>query len=351
RSNLKWINELTHGLLTEEMLQCGMKRFTADQVFPWIYDKNIRDIDAWFNISKPNRKILSQKYNTALNGVVRETGDQEGTKKILFQLTDKHRVESVLIKEKEHYTFCISTQVGCALGCKFCATGGMGFKRNLTPGEILSQVLSLRNELHPYTGKLNLVFMGMGEPLLNYENLKQALEIITAEKCISISPRNITVSTVGITEPLRRLETDFPRVKISFSLNAPGPALRETLMPISKKEKLTGLLNYFRETAAARKHRITFEYVLLKGVNDSLEDAGKIARLLRGIPCKVNVIPYNHIEGMDFKTPEPKAVEAFSDYLHSKGYTVMVRWSKGRDIKSACGQLAADEPAIDHDRN
>lgn len=337
---MKWIYDLTYDQLKEEIIALGLKTFAVDQVFQWLYEKNTQDINAWSNIGKTNREALIEAYDTMLDNIIGYDEDGQGTQKFLFELKDHLQVESVLIKEKDHYTFCISSQVGCALHCQFCATGRMGFRRNLTPGEILSQVLALKKELTGYTGKINLVFMGMGEPLLNYENLKQALEIITHEKGIGISPRNITLSTVGILEKLRLFEQDFPRVKISFSLNAPDSSLRETLMPVSIKEKLGTILEYFRSTAAGRKHRITFEYVLLKGVNDSPEDAVKIVKLLHGIPCKINLIPYNKIEHMAFDTPEPGSVEAFGDFLHSKGFTVIIRWSKGGGIKSACGQLA-----------
>ncbi len=339
---MKWIYDLTYDQLKEEITALGLKTFTVDQVFQWLYEKNNQDINTWSNIAKTNRAVLADQYDTVLDNIVGYDEDDQGTQKFLFELKDRRQVESVLIKEKDHYTFCISSQVGCALRCQFCATGRMGFHRNLTPGEILSQILALKKELTGYTGKLNIVFMGMGEPLLNYENLKQALEIITHEKGIAISPRNITLSTAGILEKLRLFETDFPRVKISFSLNAPESGLRETLMPISRKEKLEKILEYFRGAAAGRKHRITFEYVLLKGVNDSPEDAMKIVKLLHGIPCKINLIPYNKIERLAFETPEPGSVEAFGDFLHSKGFTVIIRWSKGRGIQSACGQLAIE---------
>jgi len=341
---MKWIYDLSYEQLKEEIISIHIKKFVADQVFQWIYEKNVQTVDAWSNISKTNRNILSKQYDTTLNKTIDVEEDQQGTKKFLFELKDKKRIESVLIKEKDHYTFCISTQVGCALECLFCATGRMGYKRNLSSGEILSQILLLKKELLQYKGKINIVFMGMGEPLLNYEQLKQALEIIISERGIGISPRNITLSTAGILKRLQRFETDFPGVKVSFSLNASDASQRETLMPISKKEKLGDILDYFRTTARIRKHRITFEYVLLKGVNDSLEDARKIAKLLRGTSCKINLIPYNPNEFMNFRTPDPEAVEAFGDYLHSKGYTVIVRWSKGRDTKSACGQLAIEGP-------
>jgi 23S rRNA (adenine(2503)-C(2))-methyltransferase len=337
---MKWIYDLSYQQLEGEITAANLKKFTADQVFQWLYHKNIQDIDKWTNLSKTNRELLSKHYNTRLNAVPDIVEDQEGTKKFLVQLADQHKIEAVLIPEKHHYTICISTQVGCPLNCAFCATGKMGFKRNLTAGEIVSQVLIIKKELPGYMGKINIVLMGMGEPLLNYDNLKKALEIITSEKGLSISPRNITLSTAGLLEEIKRFEADFPGVKISFSLNAPDASLREKLMPTARKEKLADILTYFKTTKKRRKHRVTFEYVLLRGVNDSLAHARKVPELLKGISCKINLIPYNKNPGLPFETPGKGEVEAFSDYLHSRGYTVIVRWSKGRGIQSACGQLA-----------
>jgi 23S rRNA (adenine(2503)-C(2))-methyltransferase len=338
---MKWIYDLSYDQLKEEIGTAKLKKYTTDQVFQWLYRKNIQDTDKWTNLSKTSRDTLSGCFDTRLNTVLNIFEDQEGTKKFLVQLADEHNIEAVLIPEKHHYTFCISTQVGCPLNCAFCATGRMGFKRNLSSGEIVSQVLLLKKELADYTGKINIVLMGMGEPLLNYDNLKKALDIIASGKGMSISPRNITLSTAGILEELQRFEKDFPKVKISFSLNAPDASLREQLMPISRKEKLTEILEYLRTTKKRRKHRVTFEYVLLKGVNDSLEDARNVSELLKGISCKINLIPYNENKGMTFETPALETVTAFSDFLHSRGYTVIVRWSKGRGIQSACGQLAS----------
>ena len=344
---MKWIYDLSYDQLKEELTAANFKKFAADQVFQWIYAKNLQDTAKWSNISKAHREILSGLYDTGLNKILDIKKDPQGTKKFLVELADKHRIEAVLIPEKNHYTFCISTQVGCPLKCKFCATGTMGFKRNLRSGEILSQVLLLKKSVDDdegnYTGKINIVFMGMGEPLLNYENLKKALEIMTNENWMALSTRHITLSTAGILEQIRRFEKDFPKIKISFSLNAPDSSLREQLMPISKKEKTDKILEYFRSTQGKRKRRITFEYVLLKGVNDSLADARKVAKLLRGIPCKINVIPYNENKNTHFKTPSEENVTAFSDCLYSLGYTAIVRWSKGKEIKSACGQLAVEE--------
>jgi len=339
---MKWIYDLSVDRLREEMSAIHIKKFVADQIFSWIYAKNIQDINLWNNIGKTNRQILANLYDTTLNTILKITEDQEGTKKILVELADKHKIEAVLIKEQPHYTFCISTQVGCPLSCKFCATGRMGFKRNLSPGEIVSQVLLLKKQLPGYRGKINVVLMGMGEPLLNYDNLKTALGIITSGKGIAIAPRHICLSTAGILKEIMRLETDFPKIKLSFSLNAPDSSLRQQLMPISREEPLDKILDYFKVAKRKRKFRLTFEYVLIKGVNDSLADAQKVASLVRGIPCKINLIPYNECESSRFKTPDKHTVDAFSDYLYSKGYTVMVRWSKGKEIKSACGQLVVD---------
>ncbi|UCH95384.1 MAG: 23S rRNA (adenine(2503)-C(2))-methyltransferase RlmN [Candidatus Aminicenantes bacterium] len=346
---MKWIYDLSYNQLKKEITALKMKEFAGDQVFQWLYAKNVQDTDRWCNVSKANKKILLEHYDIGLNKILRLDQDHEGTKKILVELRDKHQIEAVLIEEKDHYTFCISTQVGCPLGCKFCATGRMGFTRNLGAGEIISQVLILRKELErqhnqnsKYTGKINIVLMGMGEPLLNYNHLKKALEIIISDKWIGISPRHITLSTAGILEKIRRFEKDFPGIKLGFSLNAPGSYLREQLMPISQQERLDDIIAYFKSTGKKRKHRVTFEYVLMEGINDSRADAQKTAALLKGIPCKINLIPYNECEGIEFKTPDKSRVDEFSDYLYSRGYTVMVRWSKGKEIKSACGQLAVN---------
>ncbi len=335
---MKWIYDLSLNELKNEIAALGLRDFISDQVFQWIYQKNVQNIKLWSNISKYNRELFLKQYSTLLNRLIDKIEDKLGTKKFLIELEDKNRIESVLIKEKNHYTFCISSQVGCALNCAFCATGKMGFIRNLSSGEILSQILILQKEIYDYNGKINIVFMGMGEPLLNYKNLKKALSIITSEKGIDFSPKNITVSTAGILNYIKQIEKDFPNIKISLSLNAPDNQIREQLMPVSKKENINNILDYFRNYK--RKYKITFEYVLIKGINDSIQDAKKISQLLRRILCKINLIPYNENTNIEFKTPSKKNIEAFKEYLCLKGYTVVLRWSKGKDIKSACGQLA-----------
>jgi 23S rRNA (adenine2503-C2)-methyltransferase len=335
---MSWIYEFTLKDLISELRLLNIKDFVADQIFHWVYQMGNRNIDLWTNLSKINRNILKKKYEVDLNPVIEFREDETGTKKFLIQLRDLQRIEAVLIKEKKHYTFCLSTQVGCPLQCKFCATGQMGFKRNLSMGEILSQILLLKEEIADHKGKINLVFMGMGEPMLNYENLKRALLIITSVKGMGISPKNITVSTAGILRGIKQFEKDFPNVKLGFSLNAPDGSLREKLMPVSKKEKLKEIMKYFRNTN--RTNRITFEYVLIDGINDSIGDASEIARLLQGIPCKINVIPHNRVKGISFRAPQKSVIHKFNEILCKNGFTAIVRWSKGDKIDSACGQLS-----------
>jgi 23S rRNA (adenine2503-C2)-methyltransferase len=338
QSDKPWILDKQLGELKDELRVAGFRGYTAEQIFQWLYQKNSQEPAAWSNINKGDREKLSGLYDWKCRPVLAVQSDDHGTRKLLIGLADGLRIEAVLIREKGHYTFCLSTQVGCALACKFCATGAMGFCRNLGAGEIVSQVLTLKKELGDYDGKVNLVFMGMGEPLLNYANLGLALHRIIAPEALAISPRHVTVSTVGILENLKKLEIDFPQVKVAFSLNAPDSELRETLMPVSRREGLDRLLAYFREKKRLR--RLTCEYVLLGGVNDSPAQARDVARLLHGIPAKVNLIPYNENPALPFKRPSEAAVEAFRAELVKRGLTVITRWSKGQSIGSACGQLA-----------
>ena len=330
--------------LTTILTEKGIKPFVASQIFGWLYNKTEPDINNWSNISNTNKDKIDSLFDLNLDSIEKVEKDSSGTKKFLICLQDDLLIESVLIKESDHYTFCISSQVGCALQCAFCATGKMGFFRDLTSGEILSQIILLKRELGDYKKKLNLVFMGMGEPLLNYDNLKKALSIIIADTGINIAQRNITISTSGFLGKIKQLEEDFPKIKISFSLNSSNQENREKLMPISKKEPIRPILNYFK--TKKRQFRVTFEYVMIKGVNDSLEDALRLNKLLSGISCKINIIPYNENKSISFKSPEKKKVEKFSDNLFKKGYTVMVRWSKGKEINSACGQLSADNRQV-----
>ena len=333
-----WILERQLDELKEELRDSGFPGFAGRQVFQWVYHKNNQDVVSWSNIARTNREKLAGLYDWETRPILEKQDDGRGTRKLLIGLADGLRIETVLIPEKDHYTFCLSSQAGCPLACAFCATGAMGFHRNLTAGEIVTQVLTLKKEISDYAGKLNLVFMGMGEPLLNYDSLARALRIITDADGLNISPRHVTVSTAGILENLKKLETDFPLVKIAFSMNAPDPLLRAELMPVSRRESLDSLLAWFREHK--RRQRITFEYVLLHGVNDSPAQARQLAKRLHGIPAKVNLIPYNATPRLPFRRPAEIDVEKFRAVLLDMGMTVITRWSKGQEIRSACGQLA-----------
>lgn len=334
---MKWIYDLSYDELKNDILQLRMPAYSVNQISSWLYRRSNPGIDHWTDIAKKNREILKKKFDTRLDEIVDSRTDGQGTVKFLIRMRDGQAIESVLMKEKEHYTCCLSSQIGCSLGCVFCATGQMGFVRNLSSGEIISQLLLMKMYLGNYKGKMNIVFMGMGEALLNYENLSRALKIIVSETGMGISPRNITLSTAGILEKIKLFERNFPRIKISFSLNAPDEETRKKLMPVSRREKLADILEYFRKVD--RKYRMTVEYVLIQGLNDTPENARSVCRLLRGISCKINVIPYNAIAMSEFRSPEENAIEAFAGIVRSQGYTVLVRWSKGRDIQSACGQL------------
>jgi len=346
KTDKPWILERSLGELQGELRTAGFRDYTAWQVFQWLYQKNNQDPASWSNINKQDREKLSGLYDCGCRPVLSVQSDDQGTRKYLIGLADGPegprrgglKIEAVLIREKDHYTFCLSTQVGCALACGFCATGTMGFRRNLRAGEILSQILTLKKELGDPGAKVNLVFMGMGEPLLNYDNLSLALQRIISPDGMGIPPRHITVSTVGILENLKKLERNFPQVKIAFSLNAPNDDLRGRLMPISRRETLGSLLTYFR--GEKRRQRLTCEYVLLKGVNDAPAQARELVRLLHGIPAKINLIPYNENPALPFQRPEEATVEKFRAELVRHGLTVITRWSKGQSIASACGQLA-----------
>jgi 23S rRNA (adenine2503-C2)-methyltransferase len=264
--------------------------------------------------------------------------------KFLLTLADGEAVECVLIPEKDHYTACLSTQVGCAMGCGFCATGHMGFRRNMTSGEMLGQVFVARRHLLDKGEPLllrNLVFMGMGEPLLNYDHLVQALEALHHPQGLDFSSRRITVSTAGLERHLLDLGRS-GLCSLAVSLHAPTQALRERLMPGAAKLELSRLMELLREYPIKPRERLTFEYLLLDGVNDSLEDARELVRLLSRVKAKVNLIVYNAAPGLPYRPPSPERVFAFQEALKAKGLTATLRKSKGADIAAACGQLRAE---------
>ncbi len=325
----------------------GEKPYRARQLFRWLHQKGAATLDEMSDLPAAFRERLAALHPVRPLERAEERRSADGTVKWTWRTHDGKLVESVYMPEPGRKTLCVSTQAGCAVGCTFCMTGTMGLARNLTAGEIVDQVARANRRLvelgegagpRPLT---NLVFMGMGEPLHNYDAVKGALAILRSEDGPNFSNRHVTVSTSGIVPEMRRFgeETD---VKLAVSLNATTDAVRDAIMPLNRKWPIAELLQACRDFPMKRGRRITFEYVLLGGVNDTDEDAARLARLLRGIPAKVNLIPYNENPGLGFRAPAPGRVEAFLERLVAANVTAVVRRNRGRDIAAACGQLAAE---------
>lgn len=330
--------------LEDLIVGLGEPPFRARQVWQWLWQKGAASPQEMTNLSKGLRTRLAEASQINLPQVSTQLVSSDGTVKFLLDLSGGASIETVLIPEKTHFTQCLSTQAGCAMACTFCRTGQMGLMRNLTPGEILSQVLVAKAYLAETGAKRslrNLVFMGMGEPLLNYDNLLQALESLLHPQGLDFSSRRITVSTVGIVPGI----LEFGRSglgALAVSLHAPTQELREQLMPKAAKAlPLPKLMDVLKQIPLKPRETITFEYVLLGGVNDSPQQARELVRLLSHVKGKVNLIAYNESPGLPYKTPNPSDVEAFQKVLWDKGITVTLRKSKGRDIFAACGQLLA----------
>ncbi|MCS7202831.1 MAG: 23S rRNA (adenine(2503)-C(2))-methyltransferase RlmN [Thermodesulfovibrio sp.] len=314
--------------------------FRAKQLIHWIYHRfasSIQEITEW---PKSLREEFSKNYFIGNIKLIEKKVSADKTEKYLFELKDSERIESVLIPDKQRLTLCISSQVGCPLKCKFCLTGKIGFIRNLEAWEIVDQFIQISKSLIKENRRItNIVFMGMGEPLLNFENTTEALWRF--KDLVEFSPRRITLSTVGIIPALKELPKRAPNVKLAISLNASDDTIRTYLMPINKQYPLYELIKTLKNYPLKPRQRITIEYVLLKGVNDSEENAYSLCKLLKNIPCKINLIPFNPWQGCEFERPEESRIVKFQQILISKGYSVFIRKSKGEDILAACGQLKA----------
>ena len=313
----------------------GKERFRANQILRWIYPRQVTDFAEMTDLAKDFRRDLAERARVSAWQPEAEEVSRDGTRKFLFRLADGRAIESVLIPmDNQRHTLCISTQAGCAMQCAFCLTGSFGLERNLEPGEIVNQVCAVRAE-QPVE---NIVMMGMGEPLHNLDNVVRALEILYAEAGFNDSPRKITLSTCGLVPEMRELGRRI-RVNLAVSLNATTDAVRDRLMPINRRYPLAELMAACREYPLAPRQRITFEYILIQGVNDSLADARRLVRLLHGIKAKVNLIPYNEHSGSAYRSPEEADIEAFQSVLLNRNLVAIRRASKGRDISAACGQL------------
>jgi 23S rRNA (adenine2503-C2)-methyltransferase len=341
------IKELTLAKLEEYFVSIGEKRFRAAQVFNWIYNNLVTDFAKMENIPKKLRTKLDTEFTIeTLQLHTVQTSPVTGTKKLLYITKDNSAIETVLIPEGKRMTLCISTQVGCPLDCKFCATGLMGFKRNLSVGEIVDQYFLTAKQV----GKqviTNIVFMGMGEPLLNYNNTVDALEIFTNQHNNRISRNRITVSTSGIPEKITELANSPLRVKLALSLHSPFDKIRSKIMPINKKYPLKDVIKAVHYYAKTTGTRITFEYLMLKGINDTEEDIVALTKLCKSLPSKLNLIPFNSIAHMnpdgiarELEPTPQEEIERFATKLRNNNITVMIRNSQGDDIAAACGQLA-----------
>lgn len=343
------IRELSLSDLEKYFLSIGDKKFRAKQIYEWLWQRGAQSFDAMTNISKDLRTKLALAFSLPALQIDATQYSADGTIKTRFKTFDGHAVEGVLIPTEERKTACVSSQIGCSLNCKFCATGYMERKRNLTFDEIYDEVVLLNQQSEKIYGKKlsNLVFMGMGEPLLNYANVLKAIERINAEDGLGMGARRITVSTAGVAKLIKKLGDDKVRFKLALSLHAANDVKRNEIMPINESNNIKSLaeaLNYFY---AQTKNEITLEYILFKNFNDSLKDADELIKFYRQVPADlVNLIEYNPIENARFAKPDEEAVEAFMQYLESNRVNVRLRKSRGKDIDAACGQLANKTPVI-----
>ena len=339
-SSLVDLKELTQTEFEQLMASWGQAPFRARQIQKWLF-KGVTDFEAMTDIGQDVRGLLLEKSFISQLPLLDRQQSVDGSEKYSFRLADGEVIESVLIPEPNHSTLCLSCQVGCAQGCRFCLTAQKGLHRNLTPAEIINQILAVRSHVANKSAITNLVFMGMGEPLANFPNLVKAITIILAPWGLNFSSRRVTVSTVGL-PPLIPVLGKAVRVSLTVSLNAPNDALRRRLMPVAQKFPLPQLLEACRAFPLPPHRRITFSYVLLQGINDAPDQARELARLLRGLRAKINLIAFNPHPSLPFQRPDPDTVRAFQDILVQAHYTTIVRESRGGDISAACGQLAGE---------
>ncbi len=330
------------GMTMDELRQvaeeCRLPKFATKQIADWIYKKRITSIDEMTNISASNRELLKEKFDIGRSRPTEFQKSIDGTVKYLFRADNGKFVESVMIPEDERRTLCVSSQVGCKMNCLFCMTGKQGFGGNLSANEILNQIYSV-DEAESLT---NVVFMGMGEPLDNYKELKKTLDIMTAEYGLAWSPKRITVSTTGVT-PKLKLFLDESSAHLAISIHSPEAAQRLSIMPAEKAFPIHGILDLLRQYDWRGQRRLSFEYIMFNNFNDSIEHAKELANLIKGMECRVNLIRFHAIPNVDLKTSSKEKMEAFRDYLTSRRINCTIRSSRGEDIFAACGMLSTDK--------
>ncbi|MFA7493138.1 MAG: 23S rRNA (adenine(2503)-C(2))-methyltransferase RlmN [Proteiniphilum sp.] len=326
---------MTLAEITESVTGLGLPKFTGKQVADWVYVKRVKQIDGMTNISLKNRTLLSEKFNIGRSEPLDIQTSVDGTCKMLFKTDSGKFIETVTIPEEDRLTICVSSQVGCRMNCDFCMTGKQGFHDNLSATEILNQVYSV-----PDSEKItNLVFMGMGEPLDNYKNVKRASELLQAEYGLGWSPRRITLSTIGLTSNLKRF-LDESKCHLAVSLHNPIPEERLAIMPIEKSAPSASVIEMLREYDWSRQRRLSFEYIMFDGVNDTLLYARELVKLLAGLDCRVNLIRFHVIPMSSLKPSTDENMVRFRDFLTAKGFISTIRASRGEDIFAACGMLS-----------
>jgi len=334
------VKALTIAQLTQILGEWGVEGYRLDQVFRWLYQKDVAAFEEMTNLSKALRAKLAEHFRLERLTPTTVQESEDGTRKFLFQLSDKESVESVLIPNEERQTLCISTQVGCAMACSFCLTGTLGLTRNLSHYEIVEQVMAVQRAVGSERRLTNVVYMGMGEPLHNFDNVVESVRLLIDERGLNFSKNKVTVSTSGLVPQMLKFG-EVLDVKLAVSLTGTTDEMRDVLIPVNRKYDLKALMQACRDYPMKRRNRITFEYTLLKGINDSIEDAKRLIKLLNGIPSKVNLIPFNEYPGSPYQRCADETMFRFQKYLLDRHIQANVRTSRGRDILGACGQLKA----------
>ena len=334
---MKNIKDYNLDSLKEEFINMGEKPFRAEQVFKWLYEEKVKEFDEMTNLSLALREKLKENYTMCNFNILKKQESSDGTKKYLFDILDGNAIETVLMSYHHGYSLCVSSQVGCKMGCKFCASTGIQFARNLTSGEIVEQILAVEQDNNIRIS--NIVFMGIGEPLDNYENVVNAIRIINNQKGINIGVRHISISTSGLVPKIYKLAEENIQCKLSISLHATTNEKRSSMMPVNNIYPIEELLKACKDYINKTNRRISFEYALAKDNNDNLEDAKRLVHLLKGMICHVNLIPINKIENGAFTKSTNENIIKFRDYLNDHGIVATIRRELGSDIDAACGQL------------
>lgn len=323
--------------LKEELISLGEKKYRAEQIFQWIYLEKVKEFDEMTNLSIELREKLKENFSMCNYQILRKQEASDGTKKYLFDVLDGNAIETVLMQYHHGKTICVSSQIGCKMGCKFCASTGVQFVRNLTPGEIVEQVLAVEQDIDDKIS--NIVFMGIGEPFDNYDNVMRAIRIINNQKGLNIGARHISISTSGLVPRIYDFANEELQCTLSISLHATSNEKRSSMMPVNTRYPIEELMQACKDYIAKTNKRISFEYALAKDNNDNLEDAKELVKLLKGMLCHVNLIPINKIENGNYTKSTNENIIKFRDYLNEKGIVATIRRELGSDIEAACGQL------------